>query len=62
MAKIYISLNIQSLSDIPFCASFGKRTGAVIETVPVWLTGNSKQWANTNGHLVTVMNKSGNMP
>jgi len=62
MAKIYISLKIKSLSDIPFRASFGKMAGAVVGTVLVWLIGNLKQWADTNGHLVTVMNKSGNMP
>jgi hypothetical protein len=52
MAKIYISLKFQSLFDVPLRAGFGKMAGAVVGTVPVWQTGNSKQWANTNGHLV----------
>jgi hypothetical protein len=47
MAKIYISLKIKSLSDIPFRASFGKMAGAVVETVPAWQTGNLKQPTDT---------------
>jgi formate/nitrite transporter FocA (FNT family) len=45
--KIGIFLKIQSLSDIPLRASFGKRTGAVVGTVPVCLTGNLKQPTDT---------------